>query len=220
MTKPKEAITDLWENTFFKEHRTTEEVKNQAFQVHECTCSNWSALLSDCDFLRKEKGKWIQKHKSEKRENGIIHVTGDKPWSDRNEKFVNLINQLKGELLIIDPYYGLDTLHLLSKFPQKQIKLITSKLGSDEKEELIKKEVVRFKKEFKNINVKIYPKFYELHDRYIISENYFVIIGHGLKDLGNKECFMIAMPVEKVRDIVLSLKEKFEEKWALSQILV
>ena len=220
MAKPKEAVKALWNNGFFKEHRKTEEVTKICFSDFGCTCSNWSALLSTCKFLRKDKSKWVQKHNSPSNEDEFVYITGKTPWTDRNEKFINFVSRLKGEILIVDPYYGLDTLHILTKFPRSDIKFLTAQLGNDETEEIIKKEISRFQKEFKNIHIRVYPKFYELHDRYIISDNYFVVVGHGLKDFGNKECFFIAIPAGTMSELIKVLKERFEERWKNSKIII
>jgi len=220
MIKPKEAITKLWINKFFNEPRTTEDVKEKSFSEYGCTCSNWSTLIKSCKFLRKQNKKWIQKYNPSTDIRGLFYITGKTPWTDRNDKFVKFLQQLEGDILIVDPYYGLDTFHILTKFPKHNIKFMTSQLGRDEKDEIIKKEISRFKKEFKNIKIRVYPKFYELHDRYIISKNYFVIIGHGLKDLGNKECFLIAIPKKDVQEITKVLEEKFITRWKGSTIII
>ena len=213
MIKPKEAITILWKDKFFKNYRDTDEVKRVTLSKYGCTCSNWSALLKSCNFLRRQKGQWVQKYNPIMEEDNIFYISGKKPWTDRNENFIKFLQKLKGEILIVDPYYGLDTLSILARFPKNKIRFITSQLGKEEKEELVKKEISRFKKEFKNINMGSYPKFYELHDRYIISENYFVVIGHGLKDFGNKECFLIAIPKKEIQEITNILENKFNERW-------
>lgn len=219
--KPKEAVSKLWEGEFFKKHKETSDVAKKSLDDYGCTCSNWSALLNTCKFLRKDKKKWIQKYNAIKKEESLSYITGKTPWTDRNERFIKFIRSLEGEIFILDPYYGLDTLHLLSKFPKTtKINFLTSQLGRDENEEIIKKEISRFKREFKNVSIRIYQKFYELHDRYILSENVLTIIGHGLKDIGNKECFLISIPKQEVTEIYGSLKKNFKERWDISQKLI
>lgn len=147
-------------------------------------------------------------------------ITGEKPWTDKNKEFMELISNLKREIFILDPYYGLETLHVLSSFGYtKRVYFLTSKMGGGENAALVNKEIARFKKEFKNIEMRAYPKFDELHDRYIISDNFFVIVGHGLKDFGNKECFLIAIPDEDVKGLITTLKTNFKKRWKNSTIL-
>lgn len=153
-------------------------------------------------------------------QNKITLITGERPWTDKNKEFMGLISGLKREIFILDPYYGLETLHVLSSFGNtKKVYFLTSKMGGGETPALVNKEIARFKKEFKNIEMRTYPKFDELHDRYIISDNFFVIVGHGLKDIGNKECFLIAIPAEDVKEVITTLKINFKKRWKNSTIL-
>ena len=153
-------------------------------------------------------------------EKGIRLVTGEKPWTDKNKEFVRLVENFEGEVLILDPYYGVETLDALSNFKAaKKVKFLTSKPGGRENPILLAKQLVRFKKEFKHMEIKSYPKFDELHDRYIISDNFFVIIGHGLKDMGNRECFLIALPRSEVKGVVDLLITNFKRRWGLSNTL-
>ncbi len=219
MTKPKEAIKKLWHSQFFINHQKTSEVKNKCFLDYHCTCSNWETLLRSCDFIRKETKGWVQKSDPpQNNENMILFVSGKQPWTDRNEKFVDFINKLHGEILILDPYYGIDTLQILSKFPKdKKIRFLTAQLGKDENENIIKKDLVRFKKEFTKISMAIYPKFFELHDRYILSDDFFIVVGHGFKDFGNKECFFIGLPTKEIKELTKDLRILFEERWKNSK---
>ena len=218
--RPKGAIKRLWQSGYFKKHRLTREVKDEAFDKFGCTCSNWSKLLKDCRFLRKEIKGWIQKIEYSEEMMTFYVVTGEKPWTDRNEEFINLVNSLQGEILILDPYYGLKSFQILSKFPKdKSIKFMTSQLGINENSSRVSQDLNDFRREFRNIQIKIYRKSYELHDRYIISDNLFVIIGHGLKDLGNKECFLIAIPTIEIAAMIDLLRKRFNERWKKAQNL-
>lgn len=222
MTKPKEAINKMWESGFFRtSYKSTKDVAEEAFKIYHCTYPNWYIILQRSRFLRKDEKGWIQKEEYSSKENrNICLITGNKPWTDRNDKFVEFVNKLSGEILILDQYYGIDTFHILSKFPKSnKIRFLSSQLGKDENEVIIKKEITRFKKEFKNIKMRLYQNFYELHDRYIISDNMFIIVGHGLKDLGNKECFLIGLPVNEVDELTSNLKNKFEDRWNKANIL-
>lgn len=150
----------------------------------------------------------------------IFYVSGEKPWTDRNEMFANLLGKLEGEIMIVDAYYGVGTFHMLKNFSQSQkVKFLTAQLGSTEDNAKIESELKHFKREFNNVELRKYSKFYELHDRYILSDNLLVWIGHGLKDFGNKECFLIAIPRMKIMEITKTLEAKFNEKWSKSNVL-
>lgn len=153
--------------------------------------------------------------------NGIIvkHISGKKGWTDRNKKFSDFLKNLKGEIIIVDGYYGLGSFHVLDNFENIKVRFLTFQAGRDENEEKITKELQRFKREFPKIELKKYPNFWEIHDRYILSENMLVWIGQGLKDFGDKECFLIGVPIETVLDIAEGLRAEFEERWNKSNNL-
>lgn len=150
---------------------------------------------------------------------GVLFFTGKNPWTDPNKNFPKLIEMLEGDLCIVDPFYGNGTFFVLEKFGKKrQVRFLSSALGNDEQRNPIQfnSHLKRFKKEFKNIEMKKYNKLYELHDRYIIAENALVIIGHGIKDLADKESFVIFLSKTIVKTFLPTLKRIFEERWRKS----
>jgi len=177
--------------------------------------------IKDCDNLCDQLDDEIQNLEIgilnyDENPSGLIvqHISGRKGWTDRNNKLPEFFSKLKGEIIIVESHYGIGTLHVLENFnPGQKIKFLTAQFGSNENSEKFSRELKRFKKEFPKIEFKIYPKFYEFHDRYILSENYFVWIGHGIKDYGDKESFLIAVPIEKVLDITKEIKEQFNQRW-------
>lgn len=151
--------------------------------------------------------------------NQAMFFTGANAWSDPNKNFPKIISLLKGDLDIVDPFYGHGTFYVLEKFGKKRkIRFLTCTLGSDEQRNLSKFtiDLKRFKKEFKNIDMRKYPKPYELHDRYIVGDNALVVVGHGLKDLANKESFVIYMPSDLVKDFLPNLRKIFNLRWKKS----
>lgn len=149
-------------------------------------------------------------------ENGVLFFTGKDSWTDPNKNFPKIIEMLKGDLLIVDPYYGKGTFYVLEKFGKhRKIRFLSSKLGDEEQNNIgqFNIDLKRFKNEFKNIELKKYDKFYELHDRYIIAENALVVVGHGIKNLAEKESFVIFLPEQLVGGFLPNLKKAFEERW-------
>ena len=168
---------------------------------------------------------WVDKNKVEQNlptqltGDGILFFTGRDSWTDPNKNFPKVIEMLRGDLCIVDPYYGNGTFYVLEKFGKhRKIRFLSSMLGGEEQKDLTKfnNNLYRFKKEFKNIEMKKYNKFYELHDRYIIGEKSLVIIGHGIKDLANKESFVIFLPENFVKSFLPNLRKIFEERWKKS----
>jgi hypothetical protein len=152
----------------------------------------------------------------------LIYLTPDKPITAESS-LKELVKSIKrGNLLITDPYYGLRTLEILIEFVKyhKSVKFLTAQLGGGENQVVVNNFLKDIKKEYKNkIEVKIYPNRNELHDRYIIGKDIFFIIGHGIKDLGNKESLIIGIEDKYGKDIRKVLEKTFHERWNMAQIL-
>lgn len=152
----------------------------------------------------------------------VLFFTGSNSWTDPNKNFPKIIEQLKGDLCIVDPFYGSGTFYVLEKFGKKRkIRFLSCSLDSQEQNNITKFgiDLTRFRKEFKNIQMKKYDKGYELHDRYIIADNALVVIGHGIKDLANKESFVAFLPENVVGGFLPILKKGFEDRWKKSNNL-
>ncbi len=150
----------------------------------------------------------------------ISYISGNTPWTDRNTRLPEFLKKLKGKIIVLEKHYGLGTLHMLENFQKEQkVKFLTAQLGGSENADKFDKELKRFKREFANVELKQYPKSYELHDRYILSDNMLVWVGHGIKDFGDSECFLIGIPREKVSEISHILELRFKERWKKSNNL-
>ncbi|MBU0478266.1 hypothetical protein KKC91_06835 [bacterium] len=161
-------------------------------------------------------------HSIKNTEDRVLFFTGEKGWTDLNKNFPKVIELLKGDLCIVDPFYGHGTLYVLEKFGNKRkIRFLSCNLGYKEGKNiaLFDTALKQFRKEFKNIEMRKYDKYYELHDRYIIADNALVIVGHGIKDLGNKESFVVFLPKNLVEKFLPILKKSFEERWKKSNTL-
>ena len=153
----------------------------------------------------------------------IIYLAPQKPITAENSLNEVIESIKKGTLFITDPYYGLKTLKILCKFAEhhKAVYFLTAQLGGGEKVAIVNSFLKDMNKEYKNrIKIRIYPIKNELHDRYIISEDAFFIIGQGLKDLGNKESFIVVIKDRWGKDIRRILKKVFLERWNRSKILL
>jgi hypothetical protein len=146
----------------------------------------------------------------------VLFFTGKDSWTDPNKNFPKVIELLKGDLCIVDPFYGNGTFYVLEKFGKnRKIRFLSCKLGNEEQSNSTKFEInlKRFRKEFKNIEIRKYDNYFELHDRYIIAENGLVIVGHGIKDLADKESFVVFLSKTLAANFLPVLKKVFEERW-------
>lgn len=147
---------------------------------------------------------------------GLLRVLYLEPNSHNiaNQELRDLVVKLKGkELKISDPYYGLNTLNILEEIVRAKKKVKFISYQSNESSLKFKRELSYLQKNYpKMIEMRIYPKN-ELHDRYIIANDSFVIIGHGIKDLGNKESLVLVIDDRFGKDVRKELEVAFWKRW-------
>jgi len=145
----------------------------------------------------------------------LLFMETDKLRSAKRD-LKDLVNSIpKDDLLIFDPYYGLKTLDVLETFlgKHKSIKFLTSQLGNGERQSLFDSAYGDFKREHGN-KLKIKKiSTNDIHDRYIVAKNLFFIIGHGLKDLGNKESFVLGIADKYGKNIRETVRQNFLDRW-------
>ncbi|MBW8038661.1 MAG: hypothetical protein FVQ85_01530 [Planctomycetes bacterium] len=131
----------------------------------------------------------------------------------------NILDELKGDLKILDPYCDLGALDILSKSKKRRIKCLTKieNLRPKTKQRFLR-ELQDFKSEYTNMEFRSYSKS-EIHDRYIVSLDRLVILGYSLKDLGAKESFAIALDKKMCSDIFDVLVENFNRRWKVASPL-
>ena len=131
----------------------------------------------------------------------------------------NILDNLVGDLKIVDPYCNERTLDILKDVGSRAVKVLTRLENLREKERnRFLREVRDFKSESKNIEFRSCP-YTDIHDRYIISSDSLVLLGHSIKDLGGKESFAILLNVDTSKNIIESLSENFDRRWNQSKII-
>lgn len=142
-----------------------------------------------------------------------------KKYSTKKMLSRGILEDLKGKLKIVDPYCGERTLDILRDVKNKTIEFLTRVENLSEKEKnRFLRELQDFKSECPTVEFRNYPHT-DIHDRYVISENSLVILGHSLKDLGSKESFVIVLNKESSKNIVEALIENFNRRWKQASAL-
>ena len=151
----------------------------------------------------------------------VIYVNPAKP-REASKNLEGLIKTIpKGELLICDPFYGINTLDVLEEFVahHTSIRFLTKQRGAKEKSTALATAIAKFNKQHSaKVEMRV-AATRDFHDRYIISTNTFLIIGHGLMDLGSKESLIVVVPDQSGRDIRRTLVAGFEIRWATATAL-
>jgi hypothetical protein len=61
-----------------------------------------------------------------------------------------------------------------------------------------------------------YPFPYELHHRYLLFDKEVSFVGHGIKNIGERESFVAILREPFGKDIRNALVESFDTRWASS----
>jgi hypothetical protein len=143
----------------------------------------------------------------------VFYFDPGKRYSTKRILSQNILKEIQGDLQIVDPYCGIRTLDILRDLKDKTIKFLTRVENLNEKErERFLRELQDFKAEYPKIEFRNYSNT-DIHDRYIISENELVILGHSLKDLGSKESFAIVLNADSSKNVIEALIEIFNRRW-------
>jgi len=145
----------------------------------------------------------------------VYYLKPSKPLTAKYTLEELIKNIPSGELRICDPYYGVSTFHLLNLILKyhKKIKFLTASPGNGEKKSALQQIIKDFKKEHKSVvELKLMNKN-DVHDRYIIADKSFFIVGQGIKDLGNKESFIVGIDDKAGKDLRKILTKEFDNRW-------
>jgi hypothetical protein len=144
----------------------------------------------------------------------LVYIDGTMPRTDRRELGV-LLSSLKGTVRICDPYYGVRTLDSLELISRNVNVMFLTYRTSDSALKWAGA-LKDFKKERPNIELRMAKGKQESHDRYILTDDQILFIGHGLKDIGSKESFVIMLPRKLAEDLLGDVQRSFDQKWANS----
>ncbi len=141
----------------------------------------------------------------------VVRIEGGHPRTARIT-LGEILSTLTGVIRICDPYYGvrtLDTLDYISK--ANEVRFLTAK--TNEPSRKIHGAVHDFKKERPKVEFRIAANIHDLHDRYVISKDQLLILGHGLKDIGGKESFIIRLDSNLIPDLIKEMTTTFDARW-------
>jgi hypothetical protein len=148
----------------------------------------------------------------------VVQIEAGKPRTAHLE-VTKLLQALSGEVRICDPYYGSGSLLRLDALTSAtSVMFLTQNPDSKEKTHL-----PRALKEFATER----PHFMfrehagkDLHDRYAVTADELILLGHGLKDIGNKESFVVRLERALAGDTIDALRDSFDQKWQAARPLL
>ncbi len=141
----------------------------------------------------------------------VLRFDGTAPRSAR-QRITELLGALSGTVRICDPYYGLRTLDVLEALtPSSSVRFLTAR--TSEAGAKLSHALKDFKKERPRVEFRLSVAAHDLHDRYVVTADSLLLVGHGLKDVGSKESFVVALNAALAGDLIRMVKASFDTRW-------
>jgi len=138
----------------------------------------------------------------------LAYVSGRKPYTDRRT-IEDILEQVSGKVRICETYLGKGTLDLLRSIPATcSVRVLVGKITRD----VSPQEVNCFRQEHPSFEFRHHTQR-ELHDRYLIDDRGLLIFGHGLKDIGKRESFVIFLEKSLIPDLIRDVLRAFDDRW-------
>ena len=151
---------------------------------------------------------------------GPIHlarIEAGRPRSARKH-LTELLASLSGTVRICDPWYGLRSLDALAMLPAKcDVRFLTSQ--TNEKAVSLAGPVADFKREHPNVELRVTSLPSPLHDRYVLTADELLLLGQGVKDIGNKESFIVGISSDYAADLLQETLTSFDSNWSKATTL-
>jgi len=219
--KTKDLIKNLYEENYFKLEKTFSQVKLKLNEMgFNPFPSELSKSLAKANFLRRlgKKGSYefVQKQPPKKEDSlEVFYFDSNKKPSSARRGFYEILRNISGDCLVCDGYLNEDTLMALEKMNKSKIKFLTT--DSKQKNKISQKDLSDFKQENLNIEFKGISTDC-LHDRYIITKNKIILLGHGFS-IRKKESFVLELPKKSFEDLYQGLNNTFNQRWKSSRVL-
>jgi len=148
----------------------------------------------------------------------VFYFEPGKPYSNKRIISNEILSTLRGELKIVDPYCDIRTLDIFKEVKNATIKLLCRADNLKDKKARFIRQLQDFKTEHSHVEVRDYP-YNDIHDRYILSSEGLILLGHSIKDLGKKESFAISLKKDAYKNLVEAMVENFVQRWKRSRPL-
>lgn len=144
----------------------------------------------------------------------LYRFDGKKPRKARI-RLGEALSSLRGLVRVCDPYYGVRSLDSLELIPERSnVRFLTAR--TSEAGRKLTGALRDFKRERPNIEFRTAANPRELHDRYVLSSGQLLLIGHGLKDVGGKESFMVKIDNDMAKELIVQTRKSFDARWVLA----
>lgn len=147
----------------------------------------------------------------------VLRFDGTAPRSAK-QCITDLLAGLSGTVRICDPYYGLRTLDVLDALPaHAAVRFLTAR--TSEAGPKLTSALKDFRKERPRVEFRVASIPSDLHDRYVVSPDSLLLVGHGLKDVGSKESFVVVLNKALAADLIDAITSSFDTRWSAGTAL-
>jgi len=144
-------------------------------------------------------------------------VEGDKPHTER-KRLAATLEALSGDVCVCDPYFGPGVLTAIEHLRDcDSVRCLTRDLGPGGKT-TAQQQIRDFVREYPNASF-AYVGSGDLHDRYVLTIDRLLLIGHGLKDFGTKESFVLVLDQQFAEDTIKNVRTTFDLHWTAARPL-
>lgn len=142
----------------------------------------------------------------------VLRFDGSAPRTAR-QRITDLLATLSGTVRVCDPYYGLRTFDILDAVSRPTAVRFLTARTSDPPAKL-SSALKDFKKERPRVEFRLTAAPHDLHDRYVVSGDSLLLVGHGLKDVGSKESFVVVLTATLAADLIRTVTASFDLRWS------
>jgi len=144
----------------------------------------------------------------------VVRIDAGKPLTARTT-IAEVFSAQSGIVRISDPYYGVRTVHILEGLSgASDVRFLTAQVGGGETAGSVDSLMRDLARQTGTIQTRRAAKASGIpHDRFVLSATELVLIGHGLKDIGSRESFVIRLPRAWIEEIAIAVEKQFDESW-------
>ena len=115
-----------------------------------------------------------------------------------------------------DPFYGISTLDSLDLIPVTcDVRFLSQKTSDSARK--MSGALRDFYRERGKVELRKCGISVKLHDRYIVTKDNLLLLGHGIKDIGNKESFVVCIDRKLAPDLIDEVISSFDNSWGVAQ---
>ena len=147
---------------------------------------------------------------------GVFFIEAGQPRTAR-KTLRELFSELKGDIRLCDPYFGVRSLEVLEMLPAtSSVHFLTVHITDSDA--VLAGPLGDFKTDRPKTELRIFPPPGNIHDRYLFTDDVLFLLGHGIKDVGKKDSFVVCITKEYAADVLQELRTSFDDKWSRSTV--